>query len=600
MIMRLRSGVLAAAVAVLLAVVPFLLFSTGVQEDKAYPVAESATAGLPELDARLFSDAGISASGYSVRSYSAGGTAWREYQLRDGVADLAALDERVAAAIDRLRQSMPRARDLVAEFGNPTGIVIGDAGSAVYVNVSYGSVTFFTNAAVSATTMEIRVDSSASPYRLRTSIRVGSTLDDVFAVLGKPVKTVEGAQLDFSGDRVLSIARGSGQERSHIRYGTEGVRFFGTGGVVNAMYLFPPDSGQSAAREAPTPPRSTTTPASPTAPITAVAPYADVRGKDLSSLGEALDAALLRTLWLNLDTKLDAAATKLVQQVIEAGRNPGLGVRGLHAQGITGAGVSVAIIDQNLPGTNHPEYAGKVAKYRDVGTDQPPNSGSMHGPAVLSLLVGQQAGTAPGARVWYAAAPSWLGDAKYYADALRWIIEENRTLPGAGKIRVVSVSAAPSGPGSPFTKNGGEWDAAVAAAEAAGILVLDCTQTHGFIGSCFYDPADPENVSKCTPGFPGQAGSNPSTDHLLAPTSYRSTAESYRAGQESWQYTGRGGLSWGIPWAAGILAMGWQVNPSLGSQQMVQLLRDTAFLGVNGSRIVDPAAFIAAVRKTVR
>lgn len=203
-------------------------------------------------------------------------------------------------------------------------------------------------------------------------------------------------------------------------------------------------------------------------------------------------------------------------------------------------------------------------------------------------------------RPWYAAAPSWLADAKYCADALRWITEENRNLPDAGKIRVVSVSAAPSGQGSPFTKNGGEWDAAVAAAEAAGILVLDCTQAHGFIGPSFYDPADPESVSKCTPGFPGQAGWKAPPDLLLAPTSYRSTAESYRAGQNSWQYTGRGGLSWGIPWAAGILAMGWQVNPSLGSQRIVQLLRETAFARDDGSRIIDPAAFIAAVRKTVR
>lgn len=338
----------------------------------------------------------------------------------------------------------------------------------------------------------------------------------------------------------------------------------------------------------------------PAPQIAAVAPYDDVRGKDLAALGGALDAALLRTLTLNLATKLDAAGTSTLKRIVEAGRNPGLGVRALHAQGVTGKGVSVAIIDQPLAGTDHPEYAGKVTRYRDVGTDQPPTSGSMHGPAVLSLLVGEQAGTAPGARVWYAAAPSWLGDAKYYADALRWIIEENRNLPDGGKIRVVSVSAAPSGQGSPFTKNGGEWDASVAAAEAAGILVLDCTQTYGIIGPCYVDPSDPENVRNAVPGFPGQAGWKAPLDLLLAPTSYRSTAEAHRAGQESWQYTGRGGLSWGIPLTAGVLAMGWQVNPSLGSQQIVQVLRDTAFARGDGSRIIDPAAFIAAVRKTVR
>jgi hypothetical protein len=46
--------------------------------------------------------------------------------------------------------------------------------------------------------------------------------------------------------------------------------------------------------------------------------------------------------------------------------------------------------------------------------------------------------------------------------------------------------------------------------------------------------------------------------------------------------------------------MGWQVNPSLGLEAIVKLLRNTAFVRGDGSRIIDPSAFIAAVRKTVR
>jgi hypothetical protein len=51
------------------------------------------------------------------------------------------------------------------------------------------------------------------------------------------------------------------------------------------------------------------------------------------------------------------------------------------------------------------------------------------------------------------AAPSWNGDSAYQAAALDWIVDQNRALPEGQKIRVVSVSAAPSGPGSPFTQN---------------------------------------------------------------------------------------------------------------------------------------------------
>ena len=41
---------------------------------------------------------------------------------------------------------------------------------------------------------------------------------------------------------------------------------------------------------------------------------------------------------------------------IEIGKNPGLGIRSLHALGITGRGVGIAIIDQTLL-VEHQEYA---------------------------------------------------------------------------------------------------------------------------------------------------------------------------------------------------------------------------------------------------
>ena len=88
---------------------------------------------------------------------------------------------------------------------------------------------------------------------------------------------------------------------------------------------------------------------------------------------------------------------ELEEQLLEEGKDPGLGVRELHEQGITGEGVNVAIIDQNLL-LDHPEYADRVAAYYDSGCGEE-ISGSMHGPAVLSLLAGETIGVAPGATV---------------------------------------------------------------------------------------------------------------------------------------------------------------------------------------------------------
>ena len=54
---------------------------------------------------------------------------------------------------------------------------------------------------------------------------------------------------------------------------------------------------------------------------------------------------------------------------------------------------------------------------------------------------------------------------------LSGFLEENSKLAPAERIRIVSVSAAPSGPGS-FVGGRKEWDAASQRAEAAGMVVL--------------------------------------------------------------------------------------------------------------------------------
>lgn len=325
----------------------------------------------------------------------------------------------------------------------------------------------------------------------------------------------------------------------------------------------------------------------------AIKPFDDVRGNDLSGEDLSSRPGLVATLTFNERTiwpKPEAMGRNDdPRRLMSSGMNPGLGVRELHRQGITGAGVGVAIIDQPLL-DDHPEFAGKLAAYRDFecGSDN-----SMHGPAVTSLLVGAKCGTAPGAKVYYAAVPSWKADASYYARALDWILEKNAGLQGQEKIRVVSVSAIPSGIGSPFTKNTKAWDEARARARAQGVLVLDATP-EGIVGPCHYDPRDPENASKCAPGFPGRGGRF--SGLLLAPVAPRTVAEQYKRGEPSYQYNGRAGLSWAIPYAAGVLALGWQTRPDLSAERMQELLFKSAHVTKQGEKIIDPAGFIELVK----
>jgi hypothetical protein len=335
--------------------------------------------------------------------------------------------------------------------------------------------------------------------------------------------------------------------------------------------------------------------------------YDDVRSfngnpnntKDLSAMDLSDKGDIIPTLWFNQKTQWPEKSKMPKdcnpEKILEAAMNPGLGVRALHSQGITGKGVNVAIIDQPLF-QDHPEFKGKIAAYKDFDCQ---SEGSMHGPAVASLLVGNKTGTAPGAKVYYAAAPSWLADAAYYARALDWIIEENKKLPAGEKIRVVSVSAAPSGRGSPFSKNGEQWDKSVERAEKDGILVLDCTEEHGIIFSCYHKSGSVDDVEAYEPGFPGYQKAIYFPDDICVPTSPRTTAEQYTKDDFGYQYTGRGGLSWAIPYCSGVLAMGWQVNPELSADQMVDLLFKSAYKKGGKVNIINPPEFIKLVKETL-
>ena len=83
---------------------------------------------------------------------------------------------------------------------------------------------------------------------------------------------------------------------------------------------------------------------------------------------------------------------------------------------------------------------------------------------------------------------------------------------------------------------------------------------------------------------------------LLVPCSPRTTAEEHVKGDCAFQYYGQGGLSWGIPYAAGILALGWQARPELTGPQMRELLFASAHVTSEGAKIINPSEFIRLVK----
>lgn len=417
-------------------------------------------------------------------------------------------------------------------------------------------------------------------YTWQGKLQVGSSLEEVLEAVGRPTETIEGQSCAYK-DGVLYKDIDGRKGYCYYSRRDQGVRFFFMNYKVTALYVT-----RGADKKAKRGSFQTVK------PVSAVAEFDDVRWKDLSKLSLSDLKGIMPTLEFNKKTVWPKAVRPFAEELLKKAMNPGLGVRKLHEQGITGKGVNVAIIDQPLY-QDHPEFAGKILAYYDTGCGK---ESSMHGPAVTSLLVGTNCGTAPDALVYYVAAPSWKRDTAYEARALYWIVEQNKKLPNSQKIRVVSVSAAPSSP-QVRDKNQHMWAQACARAEAEGILVLDCTSDHGFISRCWYEAGARENVSRCRPGSPGQTsvGANPTM--LLVPAAPRTTAEEYNKGDFSYQYCGRGGLSWSIPYAAGVLALGWQIRPELGPQQMRELLFQSAYTKRNGAKIINPYRFIHLVKR---
>lgn len=347
-------------------------------------------------------------------------------------------------------------------------------------------------------------------------------------------------------------------------------------------------------------------------PKTSVSQFEDVRNKDLSRC-DIKDESLLRSLFFNENT-IWPDETKLPdgidpKQIMEDAKYPGMGIKDLHSQGITGKNIHVAIMDQSMGKClDHPEYKDSIVEFKSFFPEEILNSNnyggtSFHGPFVTSLLVGKTTGVAPGVKIHYMEIPMGnMADAKYFADALNYIIEKNKSLSKDEQIRIVSVSEAPSATVGNTIPNGELWEDAVNRAKESGILVFD---TKDCFQCCYLDYNNVDDISKCFLGestlkglkeneetfLSTKRGINSIYDLICIPCGGRTFAESNKPGEYSYcyQYPSESGT---IPILSGILALGLQANPDISNDELMQVLKDTCYTGNQGFKIINPKQFI--------
>ena len=326
----------------------------------------------------------------------------------------------------------------------------------------------------------------------------------------------------------------------------------------------------------------------------------NISNMDLSGLGDNIR-------YVNFDSNSRfPSADKLPvgfnpEAVLKNGKNPGLGIRDLHAKGITGKGITVAIIDNGF-NINHQEIKDNLIHYEIIGKAFP----HYHGAAVSSLLCGKTVGVAPDAKLVYFA--TGIGDGRegekpvfgslYISNdiaALKKILEMNKKLPKDKKISAVSISRGWYNNSELFP----EFKDVVEKLEQSGVMVLSVdanfyygdTATIGLVDRM--PGADPDDINS----YKAHAGFEcawPDKVCLLAPAGGRTTAGNFAS--DYYRYWGKGGNSWAVPYIVGTWALAKQVYPDIKSKEFFEIARKTGHRleNLNGgySIVIQPTKII--------
>ncbi len=297
------------------------------------------------------------------------------------------------------------------------------------------------------------------------------------------------------------------------------------------------------------------------------------------------------------------------------GLNPGLGVRQLHRRGFTGKGIGIGIIDQPLL-VDHVEYRDRVRLYEEIHVLTAEPNAAMHGAAVASLAAGKTVGVAPEAELYFIAEThgeikdgkfDW--DFKPLAQSIERLLDLNRQLPSANRIRVISISVG----WSPDQKGFAEANAAVQRATREGVFVISTAleQTphlafHGLGSEPLNDPDMFESYglgSWWATSFLNGSRRFPPGQRLLVPMDGRTTARPPGAA-EYVHYAG-GGWSWSVPYLAGLYAVACQVRKDISPSRFWETALKTGrtvkvthgLETLELGAIADPVALMDALRK---
>ncbi|MGM0437341.1 MAG: S8 family serine peptidase [Bacillota bacterium] len=252
-----------------------------------------------------------------------------------------------------------------------------------------------------------------------------------------------------------------------------------------------------------------------------------------------------------------------LNKIIGYGKNPGLNIKALHKEGITGEGINVGIIDGRLL-VDHKEFKDNIRVYEETFAME--GSAFYHSTPITSILAGDSNGVAPDVGVYYIA---YLDNNIDYESgylelgkAIERLVEINKSLAEDEKISVISISSG----WNPNSDNTQKIYEAIEKAKKENIFVISARlfETHDLkFNGLRRDPLnDPDKISSFSyTKLSSYSFDEDDKDILLLPIDGRWMASS--TGVEDYVYYSRGAWSMAIPYISGLYALATQVNSGI-------------------------------------
>ena len=86
---------------------------------------------------------------------------------------------------------------------------------------------------------------------------------------------------------------------------------------------------------------------------------------------------------------------------------------------------------------------------------------------------------------------------------------------------------------------------------------------------------------------------------IVVPSDYRTMASSWNK-EGQYMYNGRGGISWSVPYLAGLFALALQINPDMKQEKLAEIINESVVVNKKGLRVVNPKGIIELVKETIK